>query len=79
MKLVNDTIERCKKQTLKNEKVTEDLIRNDPKRSKFYLRPKIHNEVNPGRLVVSSVSCHTRNVSKCVDYHLQPIEKEIPS
>ena len=79
MKLVNDTIERFKKQKLINEKVAEGLKRNDPKTAKFYLRPKIHKEGNPGRPVVNSVNCHTANISKYVDYHLQPIVKEIPS
>ena len=79
MKLANDTIERFKKQKLINEKVAEGLKRNDPKTPKFYLRPKIHKEGNPGRPVVSSVNCHTSNISKYVDYHLQPIVKEIPS
>ena len=79
MKLVNDTIERFKKQKLINEKVAEGLKRNDPKTAKFYLRPKIHKEGNPGRPVVKSVNCHTANISKYVDYHLQPIVKEIPS
>ena len=71
MKLVNDTIERFKKQKLINEKVAEGLKRNEPKTPKFYLRPKIHKESNPGHPVVSSV--------KYVDYHLQLIVKEIPS
>ena len=62
MKLVNDTIERFKKQKLINEKVAEGLKRNDPKTRKFYLRPKIHKEGNPGRPVVSSVNCHTANI-----------------
>ena len=79
MKLVNHTIERFKKQKLINEKVTEGLKRNDPKTPKFYLRPKIHKEGNTGRPVVSSVNCHTANISKHVDYHLQPVVKEIPS
>ena len=34
---------------------------------------------NLGCPVVSSVNCHTSNISKYVDYHLQPIVKEIPS
>ena len=42
MKLVNDTIARFKKQKLMNEKVTEDLKRNDTKTPKFYLRPGVH-------------------------------------
>ena len=70
MKLVNDTIERFKKQKLINEKVAEGLKRNDPKTPKFYLRLKIHKEGNPGHPVVSSVNCHTANISKYVDYHL---------
>ena len=79
MKLVNDTIERLKKQKLINEKYAEGLKRNDPKTPKFYPRLKIHKEGNPGRPAVSSVNCHTANISKYVDYHLQPIVKEIPS
>ena len=79
IKLVNDTIERFKKQKLINEKVAEGLKRNDPKTPKFYLRPKIHKEGNPGRPVVSSANCHTANISKYVDYHFQPIVKKIPS
>ena len=70
MKL-NDTIKRFKKQKLINEKVAEGLKTNDPQTSKFYLQPKMHKEGNPGRPVVSSVNCHTANISKYVDYHLQ--------
>ena len=79
LKLVNDTIERFKKQKLINANVTEGLKRNDPKKPKFYLRPKIHKESNPSCLVISSVNCHTANISKYVDYLLQHIVKEIPS
>ena len=79
MKLVNDTIERFKKQKLINANVAEGLKRYDPKTPKFYLRPKIHKEGNPSCLVISSVNCHTANISKYVDYLLQHIVKEIPS
>ena len=41
--------------------------------------PKIHKIDNPGRLVVSSIGCHNTNISKFVDYHLQPIVKNMPS
>ena len=77
MKLVNDTIERLKKNN--NEKDEEGLEKYDPKTPKFYLRTKIHKELNPGRPVVSSMNCHNANISKYVDYHLQPIVTEIPS
>ena len=55
------------------------LKRNDPKTHKFYLRPKVHKEGNSCRPAVNSVNCHTANISKYVEYHLQPIVKEIPS
>ena len=79
MKLVSDTIERLKKKQTINEKVADGLKRNDPRTSKFYMRPKIHKEGNPGCPVVNLVNCHTVNISKYVDYHFQPIVKEIPS
>ena len=79
MKLVNDTIGRFKKQKLINEKVAEGLKRNDPKTPKYYLRPNIHKENNLGHPAVSSMNCHTANISKYVDYHLQPVIKKIHS
>ena len=45
----------------------------------FYAQPKIHKTGNPGHPVVSSVNCHTYTISKYVDFHLQPIVKNIPS
>ena len=50
-----------------------------PKTTQFYISPKIYKEGNPGRPVVSSINCHTANISKYVDYHLQPIVKQISS
>ena len=79
MKLVNDAIERFKEQKLVNEKVAEGLERNDPKAPKFYLRPKKCKESNPLRPVVSSVNCHTLNISKYVNCHLPLVAKDIPS
>ena len=51
----------------------------EPRTPQFYISPKIHKEGNPGLPVVSSINCHTANISKYVDYHLQPIVKQIPS
>ena len=42
------------------------------------MEQKNHKKVNPGRPVVSLVNCHTSSISKYVDYHLQPIVKDIP-
>ena len=43
------------------------------------MKPKIHKVRNPGRSVISPVSCHTSIISEYVDYYLQPIVKQIPS
>ena len=51
----------------------------DPKPPKFYTLPKIHKKSNPGRPVISSISCHTTNISKYVDHHLQEHVSKLPS
>ena len=43
------------------------LIQNNPKTTKLYLQPKIHTEVNAGCPVISSMNCHTANISKYFD------------
>ena len=48
-------------------------------RPKCYITPKIHKENNPGRPVINSINCHTSEISRFVDHHLQPLVKEIPS
>ena len=79
MKKVNNTIQRYKKEKLPKEKTADGLKVSNPKTSKLYMLPKIHKKENPGRPVVRSISCHTSSFSKYVDYHLQPIVKDIPS
>ena len=78
-KLVNDTIQRFKKEKLLKEKIADSLKVSSPKSPKFYIQPKIHKKDNPGRPVVSSVICHTSSIYKYVYYHLQLIVKDIPS
>ena len=78
-KLVNDTITRFKKEKLLPQNIAAGLITSNLRTPKFYLSPKIHKRNNPSRPVISSVDCHTSNISRYVDYHLQPIVKNIPS
>ena len=69
---INNTIEQFKDEGLISETVAEGLKVHNPKTSNFYLNPKIHKEGTPGRPVISSIQCHSSNISKYVDYHLQP-------
>ena len=78
-RLVNDTIKRMQKQKMMKEKVAKGLKTKNHKTPKFYLRSNIHKKGDPGREVVSSVNCHTSNISKYVDYHLQHIAEGISS
>ena len=77
--LVNRTIDRFTKEELVNENIVNWLKNPSPITPQFYISPKIHKEGNLGRPIVSSINCHTANISKHVDYHLQPIVKQIPS
>ena len=77
--LVNQTIDRFKKEQLINENIADGLKNQSPRTRQFYISPKTHKEDNPDRPVVSSINCHTVNISKYIDYHLQPIVKQTPS
>ena len=77
--LINQTIDRFTKDHLINENIANELENPSPITLQFYISPEIHKEGNPGCPVVSSINCYTANISKYVDYHLQPIVKQIPS
>ena len=64
-RMVNWTIERFKNEKLIPQKKTP----------KFYISQKIHKPNNPGR----PIECHTSEISRFVDHHLQPVVKQIPS
>ena len=79
LRIVNDTIERFKKEKLINEKLANSLKITEARTPLFYLLPKIHKEGNPGRPVVSSIDCHTSKISEFVDHYLQPFAKQLNS
>ena len=76
---IHKVISRFQKENLLSKSISEGLKTENRKTSHFYLKPKVHKEGNPGRPVISSISCHTSKISKYVDYHLQPTVKENPS
>ena len=76
---IHKVISRFQKKNLLSKNISEGLKKENPKTPHFYLNQKVHKEGNPGRPVISSINCHTSKISEYVDYHLQPIVKEIPS
>ena len=72
--LVIQTIDRFTKEQLINENNANGLKNPSPRTPQFYISPKIHKEVNPSRPVVSSINCHTANISEYVNKYL-PISK----
>ena len=53
----------------------------NPSVGRFYLLPKIHKRLNniPGHPVISKYGYFTENVSACLDYHLQPLARQVRS
>ena len=76
VKMYNPKIKKRESTQRKNCRWPESV---KPKTLKFCMKPKLHKKVNLGRPIVSSVNCHTSGISKYVDYHLQPVVKDIPS
>ena len=68
--LINLTIDRFTKEQLTNDNIANTLKNPSPRTPQFYISPKIYKEENPGGTVVSSINCHTGDISKYVDYHL---------
>ena len=75
--LVKNPIDRFKKQNLLSKKLADELKFVNPNLSNFYISRKKHQENNPGRLVINSINCHTSEISRFVDHHLQPLVTEI--
>ena len=53
----------------------------DPKFARFYFLPKIHKRFHDVsvRLVVSNCGYYTENISFFLDFHLQPLTRELKS
>ena len=62
-----------------NRHTKDFLIPRSPKISRLYLLPKLHKAGVPGRPIVASNGCPTENISRFVDYYLQPLTVCIPS
>ena len=78
-KLINDVIDRFQEEQLKPKETAKTLKRKDPQTPKCHMLTKIYKINNPGRPVVNSIGCHSTNISKFIEYHLQPTVKNIPS
>ena len=62
--LVNQAIDRCKKEKVITDKIVDRLKTSDPRTLRFHITPKIHRPENPSRPVVNLVNCHSTNISK---------------
>ena len=53
----------------------------NPRLGRFYMLPKIHKRLHsvPGRPVISNSGYFTENISAFVDFHLQPLAKQVKS
>ena len=53
----------------------------EPKFDRFYLLPKIQKRLHdvPGRPVISNYRYYTENISSFLDFHLQPLAREVKS
>ena len=67
--------ERMNRDKIINEETKCYLIhvQTDPKPGRFYILPKVYNQGNPGRPIVSSNSHLTEGISQFVDHHLKPL------
>ena len=77
--MVNDTIDRFKKENLLSKKLADALKSVNPQLLKYYSSPKIQKENNPGSSMIKSINCHISEISRFVDHHLKLLVREIQS
>eukprot|EP00794_Sanderia_malayensis_P002349 gene2348-2705_t len=56
-----------------------ELYTNHPRTSLFYMLPKIHKVNNPGRPIVSAVSCPSSQIATFLDAIFTPLVQQLPS
>ena len=57
----------------------DKLFSNHPRTPVFYMLPKIHKPSNPGRPIVSAVSCPSSQIATFLDSILTPIVHSLPT
>ena len=57
----------------------DKLYLQHPRTSAFYMLPKIHKLNNPGRPIVSAVSCPTSQIASYLDSIFTPINQQLPT
>ena len=79
------TVKNCllginKRGDISKETLDYFLVEN-PRMGRFYMLPKIHKRLFdvPGRPVISNSGYFTENISAFVDYHLQPLARQVKS
>ena len=78
---IHEGIEKIRKRGNLNADTIKYFMLKDPKFARFYLLPKIHKRLHDvlGRPVISNCGYYTENISSFLDFHLQPLAREVKS
>ena len=78
---IHEAIEKIRKRGNLNADTIKYFMLKDPKFARFYLLPKIHKRLHDvlGRPVISNCGYYTENISSFLDFHSQPLAKEVKS
>ena len=77
---IHRTVEKIRRRDLSADNIKYFMVK-DPKFARFYLLPKTHKRLEnvPGRPVISNCGFYTENISTFLDFHLQPMAREVQS
>ena len=80
-RVIQSSLRKIKDRREISQKTLDYFMVNNPKLGRFYLLPKIHKRLEnvPGRPVISNSGYFTENISSFVDFHLQPLIKNVKS
>ena len=78
---IHEAIEKIRKRGNLNADTIKYFMVKDPMFTRFYLLSKIHKRLHdvPSRPVISNCGHYTENISSFLDFHLQPLAREVKS
>ena len=81
VKVIKECLAKIKRRGDISKETLDYFLVKNPKLGRLYLLPKIHKRLHnvPGRPVISNSSFYTENISKFLDFHLQPLAQNVKS
>ena len=78
-KIIKTVLKKIRDRKDISDSTLDYFLVNNPKLGRFYLLPKIHKRLKPGRPAISNSGYYTENISAFLEFHLKPLAQKVKS